>query len=72
MWRVAVDRFGHILFFEENGELLCMFFVFRSTFAAWMPDGTRYGPTALIGGPPTPDAVTKLGQALRPWSNWRL
>jgi hypothetical protein len=48
---VAVDCFGQVAFFERTGELVCMFFVFREQFAAWLPDGTRCGPASLIGGP---------------------
>jgi hypothetical protein len=62
---VVVDLFGEILIFAVRGELVCMFFVFRGQLAAWMPDGTRYGPAALTGGPATPDALRKIGQALR-------
>jgi hypothetical protein len=48
---VAVDCFGQVAIFERTGELVCMFFVFRDQFAAWLPDGTRCGPASLIGGP---------------------
>jgi hypothetical protein len=48
---VAVDAFGQVALFERTGALVCMFFVFRDQFAAWLPDGTRFGPGSLIGGP---------------------
>jgi MoxR-vWA-beta-propeller ternary system domain bpX1 len=61
----VADRFGQIAIFDCDGQLLCMFFVFRDRIAAWMPNGTRHGPPSLIAGPPTPDALTRIGQALR-------
>jgi hypothetical protein len=42
-----------------------MAFVFRRELALWTPDGTRYGPTSLIGGPPTPHASLKIAQAVK-------
>jgi hypothetical protein len=48
---VAVDSFGQVAVLEYTGELVCMFFVFRDQFAAWLPDGTRCGPASVIGGP---------------------
>jgi hypothetical protein len=61
---VAVDAFGEVAVFDKTGKLVCMFFMFRSQLAAWLPDGTRYGPAALTGGPPSPDAAVKIGRAL--------
>jgi hypothetical protein len=61
----VVDCFGQIMIYNLMHELLCIFFIFRDKFAVWMPDGTRYGPPALTGGPPTADALTKIGQTLR-------
>jgi hypothetical protein len=59
------DRFGQVAVFDPAHKLVCMFFAFREQVAAWMPDGTCYGPAALTGGPPTAGALEKLGQALR-------
>jgi MoxR-vWA-beta-propeller ternary system domain bpX1 len=61
---VLVDRFGQIAVLEEAGTLICMFRFSREMVAAWMPDGTRYGPPLLSGGPAAPDALQKLGTAL--------
>src|SRR5205807_1427060 len=61
----VADRFGQVAIFDCTHELVCMFFAFRDRLAAWMPDGTRFGPAAITGGPPTPDALDKLGRALR-------
>lgn len=63
--KVLVDMFGQIAVFDQADELIAMFFVFRDQFAAWMPDGTRYGPTTITGGPETPGALAKIGMALR-------
>jgi hypothetical protein len=48
---VVVDSFGQVAVFERTGELVCMFFAFRDQFAAWLPDGTRWGSASVIDGP---------------------
>ena len=58
------DTLGHIWIFQPPNRLLCTFFFFRSSFAAWMPDGTTWGPPNLIGGPSTPGALEKIGSTL--------
>ncbi|MFO0956136.1 MAG: hypothetical protein U0800_01575 [Isosphaeraceae bacterium] len=63
--RVAVDFLGQIIIQDRAGCLIGIFFIFRDDFAAWLPDGTRMGPASLIGGPPTPDAPRKIGQAMQ-------
>jgi hypothetical protein len=66
----AVDRFGEVALFDRAGELVCMFFAFRRQLAVWMPDGTCYGPMALLGRPATPHALEKIGAALlAAWQN---
>src|SRR5262249_24427096 len=62
---LTVDVFGQIAVWAPPRELLCMFFVFRDKLAAWLPDGTRYGPASLTGGPATPDASAKIADVLR-------
>lgn len=61
----VVDRFGEVALFEVSGDLVCMFFAFRQQIAVWMPDGTCHGPMSLLGRSPTPDALEKIGAALR-------
>lgn len=61
---VLIDCFGHTAILNAADELVCLFFVFRERLAAWMPDGTRFGPEALTGGPETPGARERIGQAL--------
>jgi hypothetical protein len=61
----VVDGFGQVALFEGDGTLVCMFFAFRRHVAAWLPDGTRHGPTALTGAPPTPGAAAHIARALR-------
>ena len=52
---ILVDVAGQVIVRDfHNDQLTCIFLVRREQFAAWMPDGTRYGPTDLIGGPATP------------------
>jgi hypothetical protein len=63
---VLVDIAGQVIVRDfRRDRLVCMFLIRRHEFAAWMPDGTRFGPTDLIGGPATPDALNRLGAALR-------
>jgi hypothetical protein len=62
-WYV-LDRFGQIAVLDENENLIAMFAGFRDHFAAWLPDGTRFGRLTLNLGPATPDAAKKIGQTL--------
>ncbi len=62
---LAVDRFGQVFLFEANGDLVCAFFAYRSSFAAWMPDGTCLGPPSLLGRPETPGAAGRIVYALK-------
>jgi hypothetical protein len=62
---VVGDAFGQAAILDARQELVCMFFPYRNQLAAWMPDGTRWGPASLTGGPPTPQALEKIGHALR-------
>jgi hypothetical protein len=60
----AVDRFGQVALLDRQGRLIGMFFTSREEIAAWIPDGTRVGPPALLGGPPTPGGEAAIGAAL--------
>jgi hypothetical protein len=60
----AVDIFGQLALFDNDRNLLCMFFTFRDKLAAWMPDGTRFGSKELLGEQPTPGASEKIAAAL--------
>ncbi len=62
---VGIDRLGQVAVFDRQGELIVLFFVFRSNLAAWMPDGTFLGPSALTGRTRTADAEARIGDALR-------
>jgi hypothetical protein len=62
-WEVALDCFGQIAFLRE-GRAVCMFIFRRGKLAAWTPDGVRYGPAELTGGPQTPGALERLGKVL--------
>jgi hypothetical protein len=61
---VVVDSFGQVAVFDRAEALVCMLFVFRNNLAGWMPDGTRFGPPSITGGPETPDFRQKFGKAL--------
>jgi hypothetical protein len=59
-----VDALGQVTVLDAAGATVAIFFAFRAYLAGWMPDGTRFGPPSLIGGPPTPGALERFGQAL--------
>jgi hypothetical protein len=65
----VVDAFGQVALFDASERLLAMFIAFRGQVAAWMPDGTRFGPcqgpTPLFDGPATPGADQIIGRALK-------
>ena len=63
-WSVAVDCFGQVVFLRES-RAVCMFIFRRGKLAAWTPDGVRWGPAELTGGPETPGALERLGETLR-------
>lgn len=58
------DIYGQIAVLGRDNKLVAMFFVYRGTVAAWLPDGTRYGPASITGGPTTPGALNAIGAAL--------
>jgi hypothetical protein len=62
---VVADYFGQVAILDGWKTVVCMFFAFRNRLAGWMPDGTRFGPASLTGGPETPGAMEKFGRALR-------
>ena len=62
---VVSDNLGQVSVFDSNETLAAMFYIYRGTVAAWLPDGTRYGPASITGGPTTQDALGKIGAALR-------
>ena len=63
-WEAGLDLFGQVAFVRE-GRVTCLFIYRRGKVAAWAPDGVRYGPAELTGGPATPDALDRLGEVLR-------
>lgn len=58
------DNTGNVAVLGDEDRLVVMFHVYRGTIAAWMPDGTRYGPASLTGGSTTKGALDKIGAAL--------
>ena len=63
--RILIDRYNHLVVLGRGGELVCMMFVSCREFAAWLPDGTMFGPRRLIGGEPTPGASERIAAALK-------
>ncbi len=59
------DVYGQLFVLTPDGACVAAFFVYRATVAAWLPDGTRYGPSSLTGGSTTPDALGRIGRALQ-------
>lgn len=62
---IASDNLGQLCVFDKQEALVAMFFVYRGTVAGWLPDGTCYGPSSITGSPTTPDALGKIGRALK-------
>ncbi len=70
---VLVDIAGQVIVYDrQRKRVVCIFLARRGQFAAWMPDGTRYGPAHIIGQPSTPDALDHIGDALRQASSTEL
>lgn len=59
------DIYGQLFVLTPEDACVAAFFVYRATVAAWLPDGTRYGPASLTGGPTSPDALGRIGRALQ-------
>jgi hypothetical protein len=64
-WVAAYDRWGQVVLMNAVGDLLMHVCVCRGQWAVVLPDGTRCGSAALLGGAPTPDAERLIGEALR-------
>jgi hypothetical protein len=62
--RVLIDRYNHLAVLDRNQRLTCIFYVSGQEIAAWLPDGSRWGPRRLIGGEPTLDARERIAAAL--------
>ena len=63
-WCVVFDKLGQVLLFNHPGSLVAAFLVRRELAAAWIPGGVFWGDARLIGGPASPDAARKIGQAI--------
>lgn len=61
---LVVDTFGQLILLDPKQNLVAMFFVFRDRLGGWLPDGSRFGPADLTGGPETKDARSRFGTAL--------
>ncbi|WP_422926617.1 hypothetical protein [Singulisphaera sp. PoT] len=59
-----VDAFDHIYLFDSQSRFLCVFLLVDSHVAAWMSNGTRLGPSQVLGGVATPDAAERIGKVL--------
>ena len=64
-WRAAVDRLGQVVLSTRDGVVVATVLVRRDRAAVWILGDVYWGAADLIGGPPTPDAEWKIGQAIR-------
>ncbi|HEY1376559.1 MAG TPA: hypothetical protein VGF55_07180 [Gemmataceae bacterium] len=64
-WTAVVDRWGQVLLLDRDGDLAAHLLVRRGLAAIVLPDGTRWGAPALLGGAETPGAAEKVGRALQ-------
>ena len=64
-WLAAFDRWGQVVLMTRGGEIVMHVCVCQGQWAVVLPDGTRCGSAALLGGAPTPDAERLIGEALR-------
>lgn len=61
----AADVFGQVAILDKARRLTAMMFFYRGRMAAWLPDGTRFGPPDFLGAPETADASLRIAEALR-------
>jgi hypothetical protein len=65
----VVDLYGQVYFVNQASQLICQFFPYQQRIAAWLPDGTCYGPKVLLGRTATPGALERIGKVL--FEAWR-
>jgi hypothetical protein len=63
-WSAYTDQWGQIILLDRKERVAAYVLVRRGLAAVCLPDGTRWGAPALLGGPPTPGAAESIGQAL--------
>lgn len=63
-WSTEIDPFGQIFMFDL-GELMACILVYQKNLCFWLPDGTRYGPAHVTGGPETPDAMMRFWRVVK-------
>ena len=64
-WVACYDHWGQIVLMTVDGVIVMHVCVCRGQWAVVLPDGTRCGSAALLGGAPTPDAERLVGEWLR-------
>ncbi len=63
--RILIDRYNHFVVFDRDRNVTCLLYVIKDEVAAWLPDGTCWGPRRLIGREPDPRAAELFAAALR-------
>ncbi len=56
---VVVDHFGQVFLYNHIGRLIAALFAYQDQLAAWMPDGTCYGPATLLAESRDPSQPTQ-------------
>jgi hypothetical protein len=63
------DSWGQVIMLNKDGQPAAYLLIRRNRAAIVLPDGTRWGAPALLGGPETPGAAEKIGRAFKEvWS----
>jgi hypothetical protein len=63
--RFVLDRFGQVVVFDRNAQVIFHFFAHGDSWSACLPDGTRHGLGSVHSRPNTPGALAKMSQVLR-------
>ncbi len=59
-----IDIMGQICLFNQTGQFLCMFCITRSSFSAWLYDGTTLDVESSITGEAATNARKRIGEEL--------
>lgn len=64
-WRAITDRLGQVILATRGGAVVATVLVRRDRAAVWAPDDVYWGAADLLGGPPTPNAESLIGQVIQ-------
>jgi hypothetical protein len=63
--RILIDRYNHFVVFDRARNVIGIFYAIKDDVAAWLPDGTCWGPRRLIGRESRPGAAERIAAALQ-------